>query len=136
MPKPFSRRSFTKSAVAVIATTAVLGEATYLLTRTPPTSNSYVLPDVLFADTESAEQIGRIYLENHPEDGNGIESLKDKLNHYRKNAKSDFTTFKHHIDQAIRDDFKHKRIVRLDDWTLSITECRLCAWYCVAHKQG
>ena len=71
-------------------------------------------------DTAALRSVGQKYLAQKPEE-NHLAWLEQTL------TTRDGERLEVALDQAIRADFREGRMVRLDQWFLSVTECRVCA---------
>jgi hypothetical protein len=75
---------------------------------------------------ERAKEIGAQYRAAYPKE-NSVAVLRDAVSHSQHN---DFPWIRRRlVDDVIREDFEHGRIVIVNGWVLSETEARLCALY-------
>lgn len=85
----------------------------------------------LFRTRESAEALGRRYLELYPEDAHTGKILSDFEKDHGwtslEMASAGRREFERLVRDAIADDFRMRRTVSLESWVLSRTEARLCA---------
>jgi hypothetical protein len=85
----------------------------------------------LFMHQESAQAIGRAYLQSHPQaaDARTLESqIAQSLASDRKQLiAADSRSLSELLAERIRQDFEAEQIVKVQGWILSVTEARLCA---------
>ena len=75
---------------------------------------------------ERAREIGAQYRAAYPKE-NSVAVLRDAV---AKSQHHDFPWIRRKlVDEVIRDDYEHGRIVIVQGWVLSETEARLCALY-------
>ena len=67
---------------------------------------------------KGVEEIGRAYLETHPEEADP--AVLAKLLEPERGWPA--------LEARIRSDYRENRVIRLKGWPLSITEARLYAW--------
>ena len=79
---------------------------------------------------DSAAEIGRVYLQSRTDESLGLELVRSLwvgspgADRHRALSPS---ALRKRLTAAVREDFRQRRIVRVGNWHLALTEARLCA---------
>lgn len=130
--RPFSRRNFMRLLVATGLGNGFSSYTSGAIADSPegalsPLSNRL---NGLLAAKESARVVGRRYLQLFPHEADThrlTQLICRSERRYERLARVDTSALHDILARQQRLDFRNRRIVTIDGWTLSETEARLCA---------